>query len=53
MTWLHVTPAASPPTRVNHAMVYDAARGRVVLFGGDNTINGYLVDTWTYDGTTG
>lgn len=39
----------APPARQNHAMVYDSARGRVVLFGG--FANGTrLADTWEWDG---
>ncbi|HWO87772.1 MAG TPA: kelch repeat-containing protein, partial [Gemmatimonadales bacterium] len=50
MTWVRAaTAAASPPARAAHAMVYDAARQRVVLFGGqwDSTFG----DTWEWDGT--
>jgi hypothetical protein len=38
-----------PPPRLDHAMAYDAARQRVVLFGGLN-IQGTLGDTWVWDG---
>jgi galactose oxidase-like protein len=40
----------SRPTRVAHAMVYDARRGRIILFGG-NDGTGILGDTWEYEGT--
>jgi hypothetical protein len=33
-------------------MAYDAARNRVVLFGGDDNSPGYLGDTWEWDGST-
>ena len=33
-TWINRTPATNPSARSGHAMVYDSARGRVVLFGG-------------------
>ena len=36
----------SPSPRSHHRMAYDAARGNVVLFGGDDT-----GETWTWDGT--
>jgi hypothetical protein len=36
-----------PAGRSGHAMAYDTARDRVVLFGGDST-----TDTWEFDGTT-
>ncbi|PDV99609.1 Kelch repeat-containing protein [Candidatus Chloroploca asiatica] len=38
------------PSRYSHAMVYDAARQRIVLFGG-NSGGGVLNDTWEWDGT--
>lgn len=42
---------ANPPPRSHHAMVYDAARDRVVLFGGRHPQAGPLADTWEWDGT--
>ena len=48
-TWTQL--AAPPITRRFHAMAFDDARGRGVVFGGwDNT--NLLGDTWEYDGTT-
>jgi hypothetical protein len=44
-TWTERTPAASPPVSTSHAMAYDVARQRIVLFGGSS-------DTWEWDGTT-
>jgi hypothetical protein len=42
--------APGPSARSGHALAFDAARGRVVLFGGgDGT--GRLADTWEWDGT--
>lgn len=41
---------ASPPGRAHHAMAYDAARARVVLFGGLGVDRSYLGDTWEWDG---
>ena len=50
-SWIERTPAASPITRFGHAMAYDAARGRVVLFGGyDFAGSQVLADTWEWDG---
>ena len=43
---LHFGPAA----RLGHAMAYDAARQRVVLFGGVDATS-KLGDTWVWDGT--
>ncbi len=42
-----------PAPRAWHAMAYDSARGRVVLFGGNyaNT-NTFYGDTWEWDGAT-
>jgi len=44
--WNYVTPpAGNPAPRADHAMAYDAARKRVMLFGG-----GARNDTWEWDG---
>lgn len=51
-TWMEVTPALSPPPRALHGMVYDAARDRVVLFGGRAPDGTALADTWEWDGRT-
>ncbi len=48
--WTQVTPANSPGGRDGQAMAYDSARGRVVVFGGRNSMGSYLNDTWEYDG---
>jgi hypothetical protein len=39
-----------PSARTGHAMAYDAARRRVLLFGGVNA-EAVLGDTWAWDGT--
>jgi hypothetical protein len=44
--WSLRTPSASPTPRSGHAMAYDSARSRVVLFGG-----GQLSDTWEWNGS--
>ena len=49
VVWVLKTPVTSPPAREGHAMAYDSARGRVVLFGGTDG-NGPLGDTWEWDG---
>jgi hypothetical protein len=53
-TWIERTPPATPPARGNHAMAYDRARGRVVLFGGYDLYGSdqVLADTWEWDGST-
>ncbi len=50
-TWVQTTPSTSPPARDGHALAYDGARGRVVLFGGRGTTT-YSADTWEWDGNT-
>jgi hypothetical protein len=39
-----------PRPRVGHAMAFDAARRRIVLFGGDSLANTLFGDTWEWDG---
>ncbi len=39
-----------PGIRDHHAMTYDAERGVVVLYGGQNLIDEYLSETWEWDG---
>ena len=51
-TWTKAAPASSPSLRDKHALAYDAARARVVLFGGANAAGTALNDTWTWDGMT-
>jgi hypothetical protein len=40
-----------PAARSGHALAYDAARERVVLFGGERTLANLFGDTWEWDGT--
>jgi hypothetical protein len=49
--WVQLSPTNSPPARSYLAMTYDAASGKVLMFGGFDG-NGYLNDTWVFDGTT-
>jgi hypothetical protein len=54
ITWTGVHTATSPPGRWAHAMAYDPARQRIVLFGGYGTTypsGSEFDDTWEYDGT--
>ncbi len=47
--WTEIKPAASPGKRFMHAMAYDAARGKTVLYGGG--LNESVPDdTWEWDG---
>ncbi|MFC1609819.1 kelch repeat-containing protein [Myxococcota bacterium] len=48
--WREVTPPTSPPPRLGHAMAYDSARGKTVLFGGFHNRARPRQDTWEYDG---
>ncbi|MBI4672206.1 MAG: hypothetical protein HY741_11150, partial [Chloroflexi bacterium] len=48
--WTQFYPAVSPSARYMHAMSFDQARNKVVLFGGFG--NTYLNDTWEWDGAT-
>jgi hypothetical protein len=51
--WTQRHPGTSPPGRWAHAMAYDAARQRSVLFGGYGPAYSggtQLGDTWEYDG---
>ncbi|HEX5230393.1 MAG TPA: kelch repeat-containing protein [Bryobacteraceae bacterium] len=52
--WSKRSPTTMPAVRSSHAMVYDAGRSLTTMFGGSNTVNGFmrLNDTWTWDGTT-
>jgi hypothetical protein len=45
------TDTSSPGNRYGHAMAYDGARGRVVLFGGNGN-SGFLGDTWEWNGAS-
>ncbi len=50
--WTWVDTATTPPPRISHGMAYDSDAGVVVMYGGsDSSLNGFLDDTWTYDGT--
>lgn len=52
-TWEDKTPlSASPPARRDHAMTYDSARGRVMMFGGKSGSSGLLQDLWEWNGKT-
>ncbi|HLM35581.1 MAG TPA: kelch repeat-containing protein [Gaiellaceae bacterium] len=39
-----------PAPRAHHALAYDSARKRVVLFGGDLLGSTFAADTWAWDG---
>jgi MYXO-CTERM domain-containing protein len=48
--WQKLSPATPPGVREQHAMAFDSARGRTVLFGGDNGL-GPVGGTFEWDGT--
>jgi hypothetical protein len=51
--WRRLTPAGTPPVaRQYHNAFYDAANGRMIMFGG-NGASGPLNDTWALDLTRG
>src|SRR5690242_2908760 len=49
-SWRLLSPAAIPGVRSGAAMAFDAALGKVVLFGGGNSRT-RLADTWIFDGS--
>jgi len=50
--WMQMSPANSPPARMDQTMAYQAAYGYTVLFGGTPGAGGNaLSDTWVWDGT--
>lgn len=48
--WTRKSPQNSPTPRKGHRMVYDSARGQIVLFGG-RAPGANLADTWVWDGS--
>ncbi len=53
-SWTRPSLAAAPSARDGHAMVWDAARGEVLLFGGGRgpgVQRTYFGDTWRWNGT--
>ncbi len=51
-SWIRLAPMMAPSARSDHAMVYDVARQRIVLFGGTGAGGVALTDTWEWDGTS-
>jgi len=48
--WQKMTPEHIPSPRAYHAMAYDAKRGVILLFGGQDINGNALDDTWIWDG---
>jgi N-acetylneuraminic acid mutarotase len=52
-SWTEIDSAGPAPTaRSGHAMVYDSLNGRMILFGGATSMEGFN-DTWAYDPAAG
>ena len=49
LTRTQTNPDSSPPARYAHSLVYDAARTRIILFGGFDENHQPLNDVWAYD----
>jgi hypothetical protein len=52
--WRMLVPATTPPDRMGAGMAFDAARQRIVMFGGMRPSGStpMLADTWLWDGLT-
>lgn len=50
-TWQPLSPTNAPTARWAHAMVYDQAAGRVVLYGGRDVSGLAVDDTWVWNGS--
>jgi hypothetical protein len=48
--WMQIPSASGPSPRFGHAMAYDSARQRIVLFGGFNG-SSLSADTWEWNGS--
>jgi hypothetical protein len=48
--WTQLSPTSSPSARMGHAMAYDSARQRTVLFGGQDAKATGTRDTWEWNG---
>jgi hypothetical protein len=51
-TWTNVSPAVSPAARDDHALAYDPAHNRVILYGGRDAAGTALADTWLWNGSS-
>lgn len=49
-TWIPMGTSGPGPRRF-HAMTYDAQRGRVVMFGGQDHLGAFPSETWEWDGS--
>ena len=51
--WTQLNPSTRPSARGWHAMAFDHAVGKIVLFGGGPDRNRFQHDTWLFDSRTG
>src|SRR5580693_8076512 len=51
-TWNQQSPATSPTARDASVMAYDPVHHQTVLFGGQDSGNNPLAETWVYNGST-
>ena len=51
IAWRERQGESGPSARSGHAMAYDSARGRVVLFGGKDDSGNPMDDLWEWDGS--
>lgn len=51
-TWIELTPETVPGERYLHAMTYDSAADKIVLFGGRPNKDAFTDETWIYDPQT-
>jgi N-acetylneuraminic acid mutarotase len=51
-TWAEMSPPDSPGDRAGSTMAYNSKADRIILFGGINTNDVFLDDTWAYDYNT-
>jgi len=49
--WEKIKTPLAPTGRILHAMAYDEAHAKIILYGGQNA-NGSLADLWEWDGLT-
>jgi hypothetical protein len=50
--WTQLCTGCAPGKRASFGMVYDSARDKVVIFGGQDDSGGRLGDLWEWDGTS-
>ncbi|HUT82869.1 MAG TPA: kelch repeat-containing protein [Candidatus Bathyarchaeia archaeon] len=52
-TWVEIANSISPSVRINHKMVFNSNSGKIILFGGMETVDyTRLDDTWEFDSGT-